>query len=182
MNTPNKITVSRILLVPVFIVLMLWKFPGHILASLIIFAIAGASDSVDGYIARKYNQITDFGKFADPLADKILIMSALLIFVQWGQVPAWCAIVILAREFAVTGLRLVAVEAGRVIPAGISGKLKTFTSTVGCCVMLTPWHSVSIGTTGVTVDAVCVFLMVVLTVWSGVMYFYRNASVLKNLR
>lgn len=182
MNTPNKITIGRILLVPVFILTMLIDFPFHNLVSLVLFAIAGASDSVDGYIARKYNMVTDFGKFADPLADKILIMSALLIFVQWGQAPAWCAIIILAREFAVTGLRLIAVESGRVIAAGMSGKLKTAVSTIGCCIMLTPWHSLTLGATAITVDNVCVFLMVVLTVWSGIEYFIQNALVLKNVK
>ena len=180
MTTANKITIARIALVPVFIVLMLCTFRGHLLAALIIFAIASATDSVDGYIARKYNQITDFGKFADPLADKILIISAILIFVQWNQMPAWCAIIIVVREFAVTGLRLVAVEKSIVIAAGFSGKVKTFASCVAICLMLTPWQALALpGIPWLTLNNFCVAVMVALTVWSGCMYFYRNGSILK---
>lgn len=180
MNTANKITLLRIVLVPVYVVLMLLDKP---IAALIVFILAGLSDSLDGYIARHYNQITDFGKFADPLADKILILSALLLFVQFGQMPAWCAILILTREFAVTGLRLVAVEGGKVIAAGISGKLKTFFSTVGCCVMMTPWHGIALGgLSWLTLDNLCVAVMVILTLWSGFEYFAKNISVFRNMK
>lgn len=180
MNTANKITLLRIVLVPVYVVLMLLELP---IAALIVFILAGLSDSLDGYIARNYNQITDFGKFADPLADKILILSAILLFVQFGQMPAWCAILILTREFAVTGLRLVAVEGGKVIAAGISGKLKTFFSTVGCCVMMTPWHGIALGGLAwLTLDNICVAIMVILTLWSGVEYFVKNISVFRNMK
>lgn len=180
MTTANKITILRMILVPVYVVLMLLERP---IAALIVFILAGLSDSLDGYIARNYNQVTDFGKFADPLADKILILSAMLLFVQFGQMPAWCAIVILTREFAVTGLRLVAVEGGKVIAAGISGKLKTFFSTIGCCVMMTPWHSLCLGgLSWLSLDNICVALMVILTLWSGVEYFVKNISVFRNMK
>lgn len=180
MTTANKITLVRIILVPVYVVLMLLELP---IAALIVFILAGLSDSLDGYIARNYNQVTDFGKFADPLADKILILSAILLFVQLGQMPAWCAILILTREFAVTGLRLVAVEGGKVIAAGISGKLKTFFSTIGCCVMMTPWHDLCIGgLSWLSLDNLCVAVMVILTVWSGAEYFVKNASVFRNMK
>lgn len=183
MTTANKITIGRIILVPAFILLMLLDFPGHKLAALIVFIVAGASDSVDGYVARKYNQVTDFGKFADPLADKILIVSALLIFVQWGQMPAWCAIIIVMREFAVTGLRLIAVENGLVIAAAMAGKLKTFFSTIGCCIMLTPLKDATFfGVKALSLNNVCVAVMVILTVWSGCEYFVKNAHVLKNTK
>lgn len=180
MNTANKITILRMILVPVYVALMLLDKP---IIALIVFILAGLSDSLDGYIARHYNQITDFGKFADPLADKILILSAMLLFVQFGQMPAWCAIVILAREFAVTGLRLVAVEGGKVIAAGISGKLKTFFSTIGCCVMMTPWHDVCLGgLSWLSLDNICVAVMVILTVWSGGEYFAKNITVFRNMK
>lgn len=180
MTTANKITILRMILVPVYVVLMLLERP---IAALIVFILAGLSDSLDGYIARNYNQVTDFGKFADPLADKILILSAMLLFVQFGQMPAWCAIVILTREFAVTGLRLVAVEGGKVIAAGVSGKLKTFFSTIGCCVMMTPWHGLCLGgLSWLSLDNICVALMVILTLWSGVEYFVKNISVFRNMK
>ena len=180
MTTANKITIVRMILVPVYVVLMLLQKP---ILALIVFILAGLSDSLDGYIARHYNQVTDFGKFADPLADKILILSAMLLFVQFGQMPAWCAIVILTREFAVTGLRLVAVEGGKVIAAGISGKLKTFFSTVGCCVMMTPWHSVCLGGLAwLSLDNISVAVMVILTVWSGAEYFVKNIAVFRNMK
>lgn len=183
MNTANKITIGRIILVPVFILLMLLDFPGHKLASLVVFILAGASDSVDGYVARKYNQVTDFGKFADPLADKILIISALLIFVEWGQMPSWCAIIIVVREFAVTGLRLIAVENGVVIAAAWSGKIKTFVSTIGCCVMLSPLADYTLyGVAALSLNNISVALMVALTVWSGCEYFVKNARVLKETK
>lgn len=183
MTTANKITIVRILLVPIFILLMLLDFTGHKFAALIVFIIAGASDSVDGYVARRYNQITDFGRFADPLADKILIISALLIFVQWGQMPAWCAIVIVMREFAVTGLRLIAVESGMVIAAAWSGKVKTFVSAICCCVMLTPLADAALfGVPALSLNNIGVGLMVLLTVWSGCEYFVKNGHVLKNTK
>ncbi len=183
MTTANKITLARLVMVPVFIVLALMDFPGHMLAALIVFVVAGASDSLDGYIARHYNQVTDFGKFADPLADKILIISALLLFVQWGQMPAWCAILIVMREFAVTGLRLIAVENGLVIAAAMAGKLKTFFSTIGCCIMLTPLKDATLfGVSVLSLNNLCVAVMVVLTVWSGCEYFVKNAHVLANTK
>ncbi len=183
MTTANKITIGRMILVPVFIVLMLLNFPGHKFAALLVFIVAGASDSVDGYIARKYDQITDFGKFADPLADKILIISALLIFVEWGQMPAWCAIIIVVREFAVTGLRLIAVENGTVIAAAWSGKIKTFFSTIGCCVMLTPLADAMLfGVPALSLNNISVALMVILTLWSGCEYFVKNGHVLKSTK
>lgn len=180
MTTANKITILRMLLVPVYVLLMLLEKP---IFALIVFILAGLSDSLDGYIARHYNQVTNFGKFADPLADKILILSAILLFVQFGQMPAWCAIVILTREFAVTGLRLVAVENGTVIAAGISGKLKTFCSTIGCCLMMTPWHTLCLGgLSWLSLDNICVAVMVILTVWSGVEYFVKNIAVFRNMK
>ncbi len=180
MNTANKITLLRMILVPVYVVLMLLELPW---AALAVFIIASLSDFADGYIARHYNQVTDFGKFADPLADKVLTMSAMLLFVQFGQMPGWCAIVILTREFAVTGLRLVAVEGGKVIAAGLSGKAKTMVTMVGSCLMMTPWHAAApAGLSWLCIDTVAAALMVILTVWSGVEYFIKNAGVFRNMK
>ena len=118
MNLPNKLTMLRILLIPVFMVVLYLGFPGATWVALAIFIIASLTDLLDGKIARKYNLVTDFGKFADPLADKMLTTAALLWFVECGQMPAWALLIVLIREFAVSGLRMIASDKGRVIAAG----------------------------------------------------------------
>lgn len=178
MTTANKLTLLRVILIPVFILLMLIPFRGHMLLSLIVFALASLTDSIDGYIARKYNQITTFGKFADPLADKLLVAAALLIFVQWGQVPAWAAFVIIAREFAVTALRLVAAGSGTVVAAGKSGKAKTAITLVFFCLMMTPLHDATVLPGILTVDSLGTVLILIVTVWSGIVYFRAYAHLL----
>ena len=136
MNTANKLTLARVVAIPLFIVLLYWDFPHHLWVALGVFILASITDFVDGYVARHYNQITDFGKFMDPLADKLLVMSAMAWFVEAGWMPAWAFFIVIARELAVTGMRLVAVEQGRVIAAGKSGKVKTASTMVGICLML----------------------------------------------
>lgn len=170
MTTANKITIFRVILVPVLLVLMYWDFPGHMYWSLAVFILASVSDFADGYIARHYNQVSDFGKFMDPLADKLLVISAMLMFVSWGTMPAWALLIVVAREFAVTGLRLVAVDNGRVIAAAWSGKIKTATTMVCICLMML-WnvHWLNI---------LCWVLIVATTVYSGCEYFYKNRDVL----
>ena len=118
MTTASKITLVRVLMIPEVMALLLL---GYNIPALIVFIVASCTDFVDGYIARHYNQVSNFGKFLDPLADKLLVISCMLIFVQWGRMAAWAVMIVLAREFAVTGLRLVAVESGRVIAAAMSG-------------------------------------------------------------
>ena len=177
MTTASKITMIRIVLIPVFIVLMLLDFPGHTWYALASFIIASLTDTVDGIVARKYGQVTDFGKFIDPLADKLLVIAALLIFVQNGQMASWAAMIVITRELAVTGLRLIAVENGLVIAAAKSGKVKTFTSLVAICIMLTPWHGIKlIG--AFDVDALMVLCILATTVYSGVEYFVKNGKLL----
>ena len=177
MNTANKITIVRVLLIPVFMIVMLLDLRYSNVLAFVIFALASVTDGIDGYIARKYNQITSFGKFMDPLADKLLVTSAMLIFIQWEQMSSWAAMIIIAREFAVTGLRLVAATEGDVIAAGISGKAKTVVSILAILLMLTPLHSrIVIG--GITVDNIAVFLMVITTVWSGIDYFKNSYKIL----
>ena len=168
MTTASKITLVRVLMIPVFMVLLLM---GHNIPALIVFVVASCTDFVDGYIARHYNQVSNFGKFLDPLADKLLVISCMLIFIQWGRMPAWAVMVVLTREFAVTGLRLVAVEGGRVIAAGWSGKVKTFSTMVGLCVML-------FFTKSIALDWVVTIIIVVTTLYSGVEYFVKNWDVL----
>ncbi len=179
MTTANKLTILRVVLIPVFLLALLIPFPGHKWAALAVFILASATDYLDGHIARKYKQVTTFGKFMDPLADKLLVTAALLIFVQWGQIPGWAAFVILAREFAVTALRLVAASEGTVISAGMSGKVKTFSSLVILCVMMTPLHSLALGFPGFTFDVLGTAVMLLVTVWSGGEYFVRHGKLLK---
>ena len=131
MNTANKITLIRIAMIPVFLFFFLTNIvPFSSYIALLIFIVAAATDGIDGHIARKYNQITDFGKFIDPLADKILVVSALIGMVYFRQISPVGVIIIIAREFIVTGLRIVAISSGKVIAAAFSGKLKTVTQIV----------------------------------------------------
>ena len=135
MNLANKLTIFRVILVPIMVIIPLLGIPGEFLGIPIsfiivdlIFIIESLTDKLDGYIARSRNQITTFGKFLDPLADKILVLSALVMLVEFGKIPAWIPIIVLAREFMVSGYRLIAVEKdGKVIAASIWGKLKTVT-------------------------------------------------------
>ena len=172
MNTANKLTMIRVVLIPVFIVLLYLDFTGHLLAALAVFILASVTDFIDGYVARHYNQVTDFGKFMDPLADKLLVMSAMAWFTEIGWMPAWAFFIVIARELAVTGLRLIAVEQGRVIAAGKSGKFKTASTMVGICLMLA-WPNE-------TLILVCVVVILVTTVYSGIEYFIKNKDVLLN--
>ena len=179
MNTANKLTVLRVILVPVFVLIMLiWPAKNNIVA-LIIFIIASLTDYLDGYVARHYNQTTDFGKFLDPLADKLLVMAALLIFVGWGQMPSWCAMIIIAREFAVSGLRMVAASSGLVIAAAWSGKIKTASSLVAICIMLLGSLHGIVLFGSFTLNTLCIIVMLVTTIWSGAEYFIKNKHVLK---
>ncbi len=139
-----------------------------------IFVIASLTDTLDGYIARHYNQTTDFGKFMDPLADKCLVTAAMLWFVEIGQMPGWALLVVIIREFGVSGLRMVAADKGRVIAAGWSGKVKT-ASTMVCIVLMllpiAPW-----------VNNICVAVIVLATIYSGVEYFMKNLDVLADVK
>ena len=170
MTTASKITLSRVLMIPAYMVTMylsrgeagLWMY-----LSLAIFVVASLTDFVDGYIARHYHQVTDFGKFLDPLADKLLVIAAMCMFCQWGVFPAWALMIVLTREFAVTGLRLIAVQKGTVIAAGWSGKVKTASTMVGLCVMM--------ALPGIPVlNWVVIAVIVVTTLYSGVEYFVQN--------
>lgn len=177
MTTASKITMARIAMIPFFIAAALMNFPWHDYVAMAIFIIAAVTDSVDGYVARHYNQISDFGKFIDPIADKLLVTAALLIFVERGQMCAWACFIVIAREFLVSGLRLIAVEKGTVIAAAFSGKLKTAASIVCVVIMLLPIHGFEIFS-WLTIDKLCVFVILVTTVYSGVEYFYDNKSAL----
>ena len=173
MTTANKLTLCRVVMIPIFIVLLYQDFTHHLLAALGVFILASITDFVDGYVARHYNQVTDFGKFMDPLADKLLVMSAMAWFVQAGWMAAWAFFLVIARELAVTGLRLVAVEQGRVIAAAKSGKVKTASTMVCICLML-------LLSNATTLRLVCVWIILLTTIYSGVEYFIKNRDVLAN--
>ncbi|MDY4489661.1 MAG: CDP-diacylglycerol--glycerol-3-phosphate 3-phosphatidyltransferase [Candidatus Faecousia sp.] len=170
MTSASKITIARVVMIPFYMAAMymtggeagVWMW-----IALGIFIVASLTDFVDGYIARTYNQTTDFGKFLDPLADKLLTISAMCVFCQWGSFPAWALMIVLTREFAVTGLRLVAVQKGNVIAAGWSGKVKTASTMVGLCAMM--------AIPGVAwLNGLVIAVIVVTTVYSGVEYFVKN--------
>ena len=133
MNTANKLTILRVVMIPAFLLVLYLDVPGASWWALAIFVAASVTDTLDGYIARHYDQITDFGKFMDPLADKCLVTAAMLWFVEVGRMPAWALLIVIVREFGVSGLRMVAADKGRVIAAGWSGKVKT-ASTMVCIV------------------------------------------------
>lgn len=169
-TTANKITIMRIILVPVFMVLL---YMGYTYWALAVYIIACLSDFIDGKIARKYNQVTNFGKFMDPLADKMLVLTAMCYFVDNNTMPGWVVALVLLREFGVSGLRLLAVEQGRVIAAAISGKLKTGCTMVGLGAMLVFGQYP-------TVNIVCTAIIVITTLYSGIEYFCVNRDVFKS--
>ncbi|MBR4971566.1 MAG: CDP-diacylglycerol--glycerol-3-phosphate 3-phosphatidyltransferase [Oscillospiraceae bacterium] len=174
MTTATKITLLRVVMIPAYMLFMylsagktgLWMWLG-----LGVFILASITDYIDGYIARKYQQVSDFGKFLDPLADKLLTIAAMAMFCQWGSFPAWALMIVLTREFAVSGLRMVAGPKGKVIAAGKSGKFKTASSMIGLCVLMA-------FPTVAAVSWVVVALIVITTVYSGVEYFIQNWNVL----
>ena len=173
-TTANKITVLRIILVPVFMVLL---YLGQTYWALAVYIVACLSDFVDGKIARKYNQITDFGKFMDPLADKMLVLAAMCYFVEVGLIPGWVVAVVLLREFGVSGLRLLAVEQGIVIAAAWSGKIKTGVTMVALGVLILagqPWFPAP-----EVIAVVCWMLILITTLYSGIEYFAKNIGVFK---
>ena len=170
MTTASKITLVRVAMIPAYMVTMylsggmsgLWMW-----VSFAIFVVASLTDFIDGHIARKYNQVSDFGKFLDPLADKLLTIACMCMLCEWGMMPAWALMIVLTREFAVTGLRLVAVQNGTVIAAGWSGKVKTASTMIGLCVVM------AFPTIGWIVTVVN-WMIVITTVYSGVEYFIQN--------
>lgn len=163
-TTANKITILRILLIPIFLLLM---YMGKSLWALSVYIIACISDIADGYVARHYNQISSFGKFMDPLVDKMLVISAMCVFIEKGRMPGWAVAIVLFREFAVSGLRMIASEKGTVIAAAPSGKIKTAVTMVALAVMLVlPDMQV--------VNIICIALIIATTLWSGAEYFIKN--------
>ncbi|MCL2079585.1 MAG: CDP-diacylglycerol--glycerol-3-phosphate 3-phosphatidyltransferase [Oscillospiraceae bacterium] len=181
MNTANKLTMLRVLLIPIFITLLyvefeIYTYITNIKAALFVFIIAALTDLADGIVARRRDQITDFGTFMDPLADKILTFAAMLWFIEVGLMPAWLVLIVIIREFMVTGIRLVAAAKSKVIAASTAGKLKTLV-TINCIVAMfliyiflqeMPWALI-----------ICWALIGATTVVSGVEYFVKNREIMK---
>ncbi len=170
MNLPNKLTILRVLLVPVFAVLYLYEL---YIPALIVFIIASLTDMLDGRIARKRGLITNFGKIMDPLADKVLVYAAFCLFIQTGVMPGWMLIVILAREFAVAGMRAVAASEGIVVAAGLSGKIKTVLQMIAVPLLIVADLHPVINIAG----QVFLWASLVMTVYSGAEYIIQNKQV-----
>ena len=183
-NLPNRLTLLRIAMIPVYVVLVSFAGLGWQIAAVAVFLAACITDLLDGKIARARNLVTDFGKFADPIADKLLVMAALVVLVDSHRMPAWVCIVMLAREFIISGFRLVAAGGGKVIAAGKLGKLKTvfqMASTIALLLLVPvagkPWW----GTFGVVLANVLMYIAVILTVVSGTEYIVKNFSCIKEM-
>jgi len=187
MNTPNKLTILRILLIPIFLWFLYAPWARALYLCLAVFVLASITDWLDGYLARKKSQITTFGKFADPLADKLLVAAALVAFVDFGYINAIIAIIVISREFIVTGLRLVAISDNKVIAAGIWGKIKTILQIVtiiaillvnGTAVLELIITDHSVYVISLFVDWLAI-VMTIVTVISGFEYVWKNRKLIK---
>ena len=175
MNLPNKLSITRMALIPVMVALM---YPNNLICNLLSAAVFGAAaftDYLDGHIARKQGIVTDFGKFIDPVADKLLNLSAMIMLIHLGLMPAWMVIVILARELCVDGLRMVAVGQGRVIAAGKLGKIKTVSQIVTII-----WLMLTLQPITNVISCMLIIWVAVITLWSGADYLIRNKDCIKN--
>ena len=175
MNLPNKLTMGRIFAIPVFIVVFLLDYR---YAAAVIFILAALTDMLDGHIARKNNLVTNFGKLMDPLADKLLVMSALICLSQVGDVPGWMVIVILGREFIITGMRQVAAAQGIVIAAGTTGKIKTITQMIAIPLLILENWPFSLFSFDLPMDQIFLWIALVMTVVSGTEYIVKNKKLL----
>ncbi len=177
MNLPNKLTIARVIMIPFFLFFLMTNIvPYSNYIALAVFIIASLTDMLDGKIARKHNLVTNFGKFMDPLADKLLVCSAMIAFIELGLMPALIVIVIIAREFIISGFRTIAVEKGVIIAAGMSGKVKTVVQMITCCVLIAqlPFDFMRI------VEQAGIYLSLILTIYSLIVYLIQNKDVLKD--
>lgn len=175
MNLPNKLTLLRVLMIPFFVFFMLTTYAGTASCwiALALFVIASLTDLLDGYLARKYNLVTTFGKFMDPLADKLLVCAALICLVEMGSLPAWMVIVIISREFIISGFRLVAADKGLVIAASYWGKFKTTFQMVMICLLIADIGEIAILT------QIIIWTAFILTIISLIDYLIKNKNVMK---
>ncbi|MDD5901495.1 MAG: CDP-diacylglycerol--glycerol-3-phosphate 3-phosphatidyltransferase [Lachnospiraceae bacterium] len=179
MNLPNKITIFRVIMIPVFLVFMLVpEIPYGNYFAAIVFVVACLSDALDGYLARKHNLVTNFGKFMDPLADKLLVCSALICFVELSYMPAWIVIIIIAREFIISGFRLIASDNGVVIAASYCGKFKTIAQMIACILLIVqlPFSFADV------LEQIFIWLALLLTVVSLCEYIWKNRNILKETK
>ena len=175
MNTPNKLTIARIIMIPFFVAFLMYDITGSAdkWIALTLFVVASLTDLLDGYLARKYHLVTNFGKFMDPLADKLLVCSALICFTSTGQLPAWITIIIIAREFIISGFRLIAADNGIVIAASYWGKFKTVFQMVMIIVMI-----MDLGPSFAMLETILIYVALILTVVSLIDYVAKNKEVL----
>ena len=190
MNLPNKITVSRICLIPIFVILLVVPFnwgnvtllgttlPVTHLIGALVFILASTTDWIDGHFARKYHLVTNLGKFLDPLADKLMVSAAFIILVDMGYAPSWIVILIISREFAVTGLRLVLAGEGEVVAANMLGKIKTWTQIIAISALLL--HNIVFENLSIPFADIALWVALFFTLWSGWDYFAKNAHAFKN--
>lgn len=176
MNIANKITVFRVFLVPLFLIVLYIDFPYNQLVATGIFIIAALTDTLDGYLARSRNLVTNFGKFIDPLADKILVSAALIALVEMNKIPAWLVIIIIAREFTITGFRVIAASEGVTIAASPLGKFKTITQLIAIPLLLL--DNLPFKATGIQVDIIMIYIALFFTVVSGIDYLLKNKNAL----
>jgi len=176
MNLANKITLFRVFLVPIFVIVLFSELEYATYIAGLIFVIASITDAIDGYIARSRNLVTNFGKFVDPLADKVLTASAFISLVELGKIPAWAVVIIIAREFTITGFRTLAVSAGITIAASHLGKFKTITQILSIILLL--FDNIPFNFIGIPMDIIMFYLAVIMTIISGVDYLLKNKQVL----
>ena len=177
MNLPNKLTLLRICLIPVFVIVMLSQMNNFFLISCIIFILASITDFLDGRIARKHNLVTDFGKFMDPLADKLLVLSALICMIEYNLVAGWMVIIIVARELTVSILRAIAADNGKVIAASGGGKIKTTSQMIAIILLIGANYS---NETIVFIGTIAMYIATIFTLYSGIDYLYKNKELFMN--
>jgi CDP-diacylglycerol---glycerol-3-phosphate 3-phosphatidyltransferase len=173
MNLPNKLTVLRVAAIPVIVALLYIDRPAFRIAAITLFVLACVTDWLDGYLARKQGIVTDFGKFLDPVADKLLVLCTMIVLSGLGHFPAWVCVVVLFRELTVDGLRLIAVQKGIVIAAGKLGKIKTVLQMILVLVVLLDIGALN----NLWIDKILIAAVVIMTLWSGADYFVRNRTV-----
>lgn len=178
MNLANKITIFRVFLVPIFMVVLYSNFPNSTYYAAAIFIFASLTDTLDGYIARSRNMVTNFGKFIDPLADKILVSAALIVLVELGKIPGWVVVLIIAREFTITGFRIIAASEGITIAASPLGKIKTITQLIAIILLLI--NNFPFNLLHFPLDMIMLYISLFFTILSGIDYIYKNKSTLGN--
>lgn len=176
MNLPNKITFIRVLLIPVFIIMFYMDIPNSQIYAGIIFIIASLTDTLDGYLARKHSLVTKLGKFIDPLADKLLVSAALILLTERNIIPGWVVIIIIAREFTITGFRIIAASEGVTIAASSLGKFKTITQLIAIVLLL--FNNIFFNKFNIPMDQIFLYISLIFTVLSGFDYIYKNISTL----